>query len=169
VKEIGEGRTTTLSSRRDRIMVNWITAQRKAARTARWAVTMTKVRIRKAIARTRWQLVTFCGAAGGESVGIVDLLAIRKNHRPTDERAKRGDLFEMVLIQIKGGTASYPSFEEVLRLRRISSLYRAKAVLLARWKKGRQVDFSALKRNSKTMTAPSECWQPLETIDDVFR
>jgi hypothetical protein len=37
-------------------------------------------RIRQVIARTRWQLVTFCGAAGGESVGVVDMIAIRKDH-----------------------------------------------------------------------------------------
>ena len=39
--------------------VDWTKAQRKAALTARWAVTMTKVRIRHVLARTRWQLVTF--------------------------------------------------------------------------------------------------------------
>jgi len=49
--------------------VNWMKAQRKAAHTARWAVTMTKVRIRQALARTRWQLVTFCWVSGAESVG----------------------------------------------------------------------------------------------------
>ena len=38
--------------------VNWQEAQQKAARTARWAVTMTKVRIRRVVSRTRWQLVT---------------------------------------------------------------------------------------------------------------
>ena len=59
--------------------VNWTKAQRKAAHTARWAVTMTKVRIRQALARTRWQLVTFCGVSGAESVGVVDLMAIRKD------------------------------------------------------------------------------------------
>ena len=37
--------------------VDWLRAQQKASRTARWAVTMTKVRIRQASARTRWQLV----------------------------------------------------------------------------------------------------------------
>jgi hypothetical protein len=60
--------------------VNWMKAQRKAAHTARWAVTMAKVRIRRALARARWQSVTFCGASGGESVGVVDLMAIRKDH-----------------------------------------------------------------------------------------
>ena len=38
--------------------VNWQEAQQKAARTVRWAVTMTKVRIRRVVSRTRWQLVT---------------------------------------------------------------------------------------------------------------
>jgi hypothetical protein len=33
--------------------VDWIKAQRKASHTARWAITMTKVRIRQALARTR--------------------------------------------------------------------------------------------------------------------
>ena len=56
--------------------VDWDNAQQKAVRTARWAVTMTKVRIRRIAARTRWQLVTFCGKAGGGSVGVVDLEAV---------------------------------------------------------------------------------------------
>jgi hypothetical protein len=30
----------------------------------RWAVTMTKIRIRRVVARTRWQLVTFYGKSG---------------------------------------------------------------------------------------------------------
>lgn len=34
--------------------VDWTKAQQKAARTGRWAVTMAKVRIRRALARTRW-------------------------------------------------------------------------------------------------------------------
>jgi hypothetical protein len=64
--------------------VDWTSAQQKAARTARWAVTMTKVRIRRVVARTRWQLVTFFGVKGGESAGVVDqgtaqFLAIKKN------------------------------------------------------------------------------------------
>ena len=41
---------------------------------------MTKVRIRPVPAKTRWQLVTFCGKSGGESVAVVDLVAIRKDH-----------------------------------------------------------------------------------------
>ena len=40
-------------------LVNWKEAQQKAPRTARWAVTMAKVRIRRVASQTRWQLVTF--------------------------------------------------------------------------------------------------------------
>lgn len=78
---------------------NWEEAQKKTALTARWAVTMTKVRIRQVLARTRWQLVTFCGVAGGESVGVVDLVAIRKNHGRPLPRTKRGDSLQIILIQ----------------------------------------------------------------------
>ena len=46
--------------------------------TERWAVTMAKVRIRRVASRTRWQLVTFYGKSGAESVDVVDMLAIRK-------------------------------------------------------------------------------------------
>ena len=89
--------------------VDWIKAERKAAQTARWAVTMTKVRIRQVLARTRWQLLTFCGRAGDESVGIVDLMAIRKDHGKPLPGTKRGDALQMILIQVKGGRAAMPT------------------------------------------------------------
>ncbi len=53
-------------------MTDWRAAQRSAAKTAKWAVTMTKKRISQFLAKTKWQLVTFVGPSGGESVGIVD-------------------------------------------------------------------------------------------------
>jgi len=68
------------------IAADWKAAQEKARRTARWAITMSKVRIRQVLARTRWQLVTFTGKAGGESTGVVDLLAIRKDHGTPNRR-----------------------------------------------------------------------------------
>src|SRR5207237_5952368 len=85
-------------------LVNWKEAQQKAALTARWAVTMVKVRIRRVASRTRWQLVTFYGKAGGESVGVVDLLAIRKDHSQPVGGVRRGDAL-IILIQVKGGNA----------------------------------------------------------------
>jgi Uncharacterized protein conserved in bacteria len=78
--------------------VNWKNAQEKAARTARWAVTMAKVRIRRVVSRTRWQLVTFYGKSGGESVGVVDLLAIRKDHCQPVGGIRRGDALQIILI-----------------------------------------------------------------------
>ncbi len=57
-------------------VVDWKKAQEKAAQTARWAVTMAKVRIRRVASRTRWQLVTFYGKSGAESVGVVDMRRI---------------------------------------------------------------------------------------------
>jgi hypothetical protein len=60
---------------------------------------MSKVRIRQALARTRWQLITFCGTAGGESVGVVDLITIRKDHGKPLVGTKRGDGLQIILIQ----------------------------------------------------------------------
>ena len=51
----------------------------KAINTAKWAVIMTKVRISQALARHKWQSVTFLGPGGRGSGGIVDVLAVRKD------------------------------------------------------------------------------------------
>lgn len=85
-------------------------------------------------ARTRWQLVSFNGRAGGESRGIVDILAIRKDHRGARGLC-RGDLFEIVLIQCKGGQARRPTVDECSRLQTVASVYNAPAVVLAEWKR----------------------------------
>ena len=111
--------------------VNWKKAQQKAQNTGRWAVTMTKVRIRQVVSKTRWQLVTFCGAAGGESVGIVDLMAVRKDHGKPGRGLKRGDVLQIILIQVKGGSAAMPTDEDWVRMRAVAKRHRARAVLLA--------------------------------------
>src|SRR5271169_2367773 len=116
--------------------VDWTKAQQRAARTGRWAVTMAKVRIRRALARTRWQLVTFCGNSGGESVGVVDLMAIRKDHGKPLPGTKRGDNFQIILIQVKGGSTPMPTAEDGNRLRAVARRHRAQRVLLATWVKG---------------------------------
>jgi hypothetical protein len=148
-------------------MTDWRTAQQNAARIARWAVTMTKVRIVQCTAKTKWQLVTFLGPTGGESVGIVDMMAVRKNHAACKRPGMRGDLFEIILIQIKGGGAPFPSADEVTRLRRVGRTYRAKAILLGQWKRGSQVRFFRLR---KTAVAASrrDYWMELESLADVF-
>jgi hypothetical protein len=52
----------------------------EAAKTARWATTLTKWLISRTKSRTDWHLVEFTGNAGKESKGIVDVLAIHKDH-----------------------------------------------------------------------------------------
>jgi hypothetical protein len=149
-------------------MTDWNAAQRKAASTARWATTMTKVRIRKTIAKTRWQLVTFLGKRKGESVGIVDMLAIRKNHVSPTNGLKRGELFQIVLIQIKGGGAAFPSLADIERLRKVSREYRAKTVLLAHWHRGRQAEFYRLKRLAPADGKAASHWEAIDSPAVLF-
>jgi hypothetical protein len=147
--------------------VNWKEAQQDAARTARWAVTMTKVRIRQVRSRTRWQFVTFYGKSGGESAGIVDMLAIRKDQSAPLGVMKRADALQIILIQVKGGSAPKPTFEEAERLRRVARRHGARDVLLARWKKGKQAHFFRLREVSASDWA--DPWDPVKDLDSVFR
>jgi hypothetical protein len=144
--------------------VNWQEAQQKAARTARWAVTMVKVRIRRVVSRTRWHLVTFYGRGGSESVGVVDLLAIRKDHGEPVPGIRRGDALQIILIQVKGGSAARPTPEDAARLRAVAKRHCACDVLLATWKKGRMPRFFRLRRASAR-----EPWTEITNLDSVFR
>jgi hypothetical protein len=137
-----------------------------AIRTAKWATTMTKWRIGfetggKRLAKAgvkpsrRWQLVGFPGPAGRESAGIVDLMAIRKDHATGNGDFRRGDLFEIILIQIKGGGARWPSADDIRRLRAVARRYRAKHVILAEWVKGSHQKFYKL---HKSISDPKTAW-----------
>jgi hypothetical protein len=145
-------------------VVDWKKAQEKAARTARWAVTMAKVRIRRVVSRTRWQLVTFYGKSGGESVGVVDLLAIRKDHGEPVGGTRRGDPLRIILIQVKGGGAAKPTLEDATRLRIVANRHCACDVLLATWKKGTEARFFRLRRASAR-----EPWTEITNLDSIFR
>lgn len=136
-----------------------LTTAEKAIKTAKWATTMTKWHIgfvtngkRLGSAKVkpirRWQLVGFPGPGGRESAGIVDLMAIRKNHKKPKSPFKRGDLFEIILIQIKGGGARWPSMEDIQRMWEVAKRYGARDVVLAKWVKGSKVEFYRLKRNA---------------------
>ena len=107
----------------------------------------------------RWQLVGFPGPAGRESAGIVDLIAIRKDHATVNGDFKRGDLFEIVLIQIKGGGARWPTPEDIRRLRAVGRHYRAKNVILAEWVKGSHQRFYKLR---KSITDPKIAWKEVD-------
>lgn len=72
---------------------------KKAQHTAKWARIMTKWLVTYTQKKgAKWNLVEF-GGPNGESRGIVDIMAIRKNHKLPHPGLKRGDLFEIVLIQ----------------------------------------------------------------------
>ncbi len=122
-----------------------------AKATERWAMTMAQVGVRRDAARAawpRWQFAIFHGAGGRESVGVVDLIAVRKDHKVKGgliPGLKRGDALEIVLIQVKGGSAAKPTEGDGKRLRVVKRLHRAHHVVLATWQKGKRADFYLLR------------------------
>jgi len=117
----------------------WVLAAQRAQRTATWAKTMTKVLISQSSgSQPAWHVINFLGPNKSEARGIVDLVAIRRNQRAIEAPLKRGDLFEIVLLQVKGGSAKWPSAEDRDRLRAVKDKYDAKEVLLSEWKQGRK-------------------------------
>lgn len=139
-----------------------------AAYTEKLAVTMTKVRIRQAVARTpfpRWQIVSFSGPAGGESRGVVDLIAIRKDHGSPPNGTKRGDTFQIILIQVKGGYAARPTAEDGKRLRVVARRHHAHHVLLAAKKKGEAARFFSLR--PKSVNGKSD-WIEVSDMKAIF-
>jgi len=120
---------------------------KKALHTAKWARTMTKWLVTyRTRTGARWNLVEFGGKTGAESRGIVDMIAIRKNHRGEVAGLKRGDLFEIVLIQTKGGAAPRPTEDDVRRLQRVARHHKAQAVVLAEWQRGERLELFKLSR-----------------------
>ncbi len=135
-----------------------------AAHTGKWAVTMTQVAIRRAIADKpwpHWHLLTFNGPDGRESRGVVDMVAIRKDHSEPIAGTKRGDALHIILIQVKGGSAPKPTAEDAARLRIVAGRHGACGVLLAAWKKGSEARFYSLhKRLSE--------WNEVDDLRSVF-
>lgn len=139
-----------------------------AAKTARWAVTMARWAIRYSTSGkrphtknvTRWQVVAFPGPRGGESRGIVDVLAIRKDHRPASRVFARGDLFEIVLIQVKGGGAAWPRAFDIDRLRAVQAHHHARAVVLVVWMRGAGSRFFTL--SDRIGVAGKNAWREVD-------
>ena len=143
-------------------------AVHKAARTARWATTMTKWLVTRTNVGTKWQLVEFAGPGGRESRGIVDVLAVRKDHSTPIDGLKRGDLFEIILIQVKGGTAPWPTLDDINRLRAVARHHRAKSVVLAEWKKGKQPTFYMLKKSFNRDSGNRNAWALVTNVNELF-
>jgi hypothetical protein len=111
-----------------------------------------------------WQFVSFPGPLGRESRGIVDLIAIRRDHSPAKRAFLSGDLFEIVFIQIKGGGAAWPTVADLARLAAVRRRYRGKAIVLASWRKGAEPRFYVMRRVSAVRT---EAWLEV-AASDVF-
>jgi hypothetical protein len=126
-------------------VVRRLSPGRKAQHTAKWARTMTKWLVTYSRqAGARWNVVGFGGDTGAEARGVVDLVAIRKDHRRHGRGLKRGDLLEIVLIQTKGGESRRPSVTDARRLSRVATYHGANAVVLALWQRGRRLEMFRL-------------------------
>jgi hypothetical protein len=132
--------------------------------TAKWAVIMTQVAIRRAIADKpwpRWHFVKFDGKSGGESRGVVDLIAVRKDHSEYLPELKRCDALQIILIQVKGGSAAMPTDDDAERLRAVARRHGACKILLATWKRGRKAQFYSLEN-----TIP--VWRDVDDLRTMF-
>src|SRR5438876_7436198 len=110
-------------------------AWKRAGNTDRW----TEILFRALTSRVakRWRFVSFRGIGGRECRGIVDVIAIRKDTSHSNhELLNSGDLFDIILIQMKGGGARRPSAIEIQRLMAVAKRYRAKGIVLFAWKRG---------------------------------
>jgi len=133
-----------------------LTPSQKAHATGRWAETLFKA-LSARVAK-RWQFISFRGAGKGEWRGVVDVLAIRKNTaQPTTDDLKRGDLFELILVQIKGGGAKAPTTQDCKRLQAVAKNYDAKCIVLFSWKMQQQSDFYVLDQDGM--------WQPTSAAE----
>lgn len=131
-------------------------AWKRAGNTDRW----TEILFRALASRVakRWRFVSFRGVGGREWRGIVDVIAIRKDtSHSTHELLKSGDLFDMILIQMKGGSARGPNTIEIQRLMAVKKRYRAKEIVLFEWKRGKGCHFSTLtSRGSWALSSAKE-------------
>lgn len=128
----------------------------KAIKTAKTATTLAKAHLARESNKHggRWQWVDFLGPKGRESAGIVDILAIRKRWKlsagPEFEKLKHLDLFDIMLIQVKGGSAAMPTADDIARMEVVADHYNACNVLLYQWneKDKQSTGFRVLNRDT---------------------
>ena len=144
-------------------MVPWpkgnsgLPAPEKARATGWWAEILFKALSSRV--KNRWRFVSFRGTGGGEWRGVVDILAIRKDtSRPDNPALRRGDLFETILVQVKGGSARKPKAADIQRLKVVKKRYGSKHIVLFEWKKGTASNFSTL---------IGEEWRP-SSAEEIF-
>jgi hypothetical protein len=86
----------------------------------------------------------------------VDLIAIRKDHRQDGPGLKRGDIFDIVLIQTKGGSAPRPTTDDIARLKKVARYHKARAIVLAEWQRGERLELFRLNGSSWQSVSPDE-------------
>ncbi len=69
-------------------------------------------------------------------------------------------MFDIVLIQVKGGSAASPSPEERERLRKVGRAYKAAAIILSEWKKGSMAVFKRLVGDEWVQVKAAEIFGP---------
>ena len=130
-------------------------APEKAYMTGRLAVQATKLRILEIDNKNDAplsQFVEFEGREGGESNGIVDLLAVKRNRdrkKIKNMDCNVNDLLDIIHIQVKGGSAGDPTKAAKKRMLIVSKYYNCRETLLSRWNPAKfsQVIFKRLKNN----------------------
>lgn len=126
-----------------RVTVVERTASEQAHYTGRMAETL--FRALSTRVADRWKFVSFRGKKGAESRGIVDIVAIRRNMKEEVGSAHRmGDLFDIILVQLKGGGAVRPNERAVARLMTVKERYGAMEVVLFNWRDGVHSKFERL-------------------------
>lgn len=131
-------------------------APEKAIHTAKAATTLAKAHLKRESNKHkgRWQWVDFLGLKSRESAGIVDILAIRKKWdvpaQAEFKNLKHLDLFDIMLIQVKGGGAPMPTADDIARMEEVADHYHACNVLLYQWntKKKHLTGFRVLNRDT---------------------
>jgi len=129
--------------------VHSMTKHRRAfwQRAAQRALYTHKVSIRRVkakLTRMGWQCCTFQTRRKHPLTGIVDLVAIRRN-------TKNPDRLQVVLFQVKGGSAKSPDHRSRRRLQRAPSILEI-GYEYATYKKGRPIKFP---------------WNPDEFLDKI--
>jgi hypothetical protein len=143
----------------------WVEIVKKVRDTGKMANTLAKALAKRY--SYRWQFVDFLGPAGHESAGVVDIVAIRKSgKKPTIAGLKSLDLFDIILIQVKGGSAGLPKEKDISRLKIVRDRYHASEIVLFEWNKKKDLTrFSALdKRDHWTKRSPAELFGKPEKV-----
>jgi hypothetical protein len=95
----------------------------------------------------------------GNRPGLSTYLQSERTIKNLNAPFKRGDLFEIILIQIKGGGAKRPNKSEIKWLRDVAKYYNARDVVLAEWVKGNQLKFNWL---VNYRADPKKAWREVD-------